>query len=302
MVIEGGPGTGKSFLTKHLIATARSSYKMVNLITNANDELDIVCTATTNKAAAVLGKFVGESSATIHSTIGLTIFNDYTTGEKKLKKSKNYTILKDTLIIIDEASYENKYLLKMIRDSTHKCKVLHVGDRYQLTDIRETNCPVFDEIDVRAVLTTSKRFAANGPIDQLAEQFKQAVITGVFPKIVADGTYVKKVKASEFQEMVDKAYTTPGIHVNDYKIIAWANKKVRAYNDYVRGLHTTSEAFLVGETIVTNESIISKSTGYGAKPVVYSVEQEAEVTDIYEGILHEQEGWYVSLDESVTVF
>jgi len=302
MVIEGFPGCGKSYLTKYLIDAVRSSTKLINLITNSKGDIDIHCTATTNKAAKVLGDMAGMSATTIHGLLGLKVTNNFNTGATSLKKTGNYQVLQDSLVIVDEASYTDKHLLKLIRESTLRCKVLYIGDRYQLTAIQETECPVFTEIPLKAELTGSERFEADGAISKLGAGFRHAIDTGIFPVIPQDdgtGT-IQRVTGPEFQQLIEAEFGQKFLPENHAKIVAWSNNKVRQYNDYVRSLHTSSLAFLVGETVVTNKPIF----GYVNKQhkTIYSTESLAEVTDVDSGNEHGLDGWWIELDHKHRVF
>ena len=302
MVIEGFPGCGKSFLTKYLIDAVRSSTKLINLITNTDGAIEIHCTATTNKAARVLQGMAEMKASTIHNLLGLKVTNNFSTGATSLKKTGNYQVLQDSLVIVDEASYIDKHLLKLIRESTLRCKVLYIGDRYQLTAIQETECPVFNEIPLKAQLTGSERFEANGAIAQLGAGFRHAIDTGIFPVIPQDdGTgVIQRVTGPEFQQVIDAEFGQPYLPEGHARILAWSNTKVRQYNDHVRSLHTSSAAFLVGETVVTNKPIFG--TVNGKQKTVYSTEALAIVTDVGEGVSYDLEGWWVELDNQYRVF
>jgi len=87
MAIEGHAGTGKSYLTKHLLEAARGAKDLLKLLTNVDDGVRIRLTATTNKAAAVLQELAGEPAQTIHSMLKIKVFNDVRKGVTKLNKT-----------------------------------------------------------------------------------------------------------------------------------------------------------------------------------------------------------------------
>ena len=302
MVIAGYPGCGKSFLTKHLIDTVHASNNLYDLLTDNNDQVDVICTATTNKAAAVLEGMSGQESKTIHSVLGLKVKNNTLTGETNLHQTQKPTIMRNNLIIIDEASYVNKYLLEIIRESTENCKVLYIGDEYQLTDIKEKDCPVFN-ITNKSTLSSSQRFSRSGPIAQLAEGYRTAIDTGVFPRLLSDGKEILRVDGPTFQSMINNDYAVLG--QNNVKVVAWTNRKVQEYNNYIRQLHTPSEAFLLGESVITNKPIpyIAGELDNGNSAYrIFSTESQGIITDIYEGEREELEGWHIQLDNKVPVF
>lgn len=304
MVVEGYPGCGKSFLTKYLITAIQSSSKLIHLLTNIEGNIDIHCTATTNKAAAVLQSFAEQKATTIHNLLGLKVTNNYSTGKTSLRKTGNYQVVEDSLVIIDEASYIDKHLLKLIRESTHNCKVLYVGDRYQLTAIHETVCPVFTQITDRAVLTGSERFEKDGAIATLGAQFRHAIDTGIFPKLLdKDSTgVIQRISGAEFKQLVNTEFSQRDLPDNHAKVLAWSNAKVRQYNDHIRKLYTDSQEFLIGERVVTNKPIFYQKPRSKFKKTMYSTEAMATVTGIKEGEEFNIKGWWIILDYKTRVF
>lgn len=288
MVIEGYPGCGKSYLTRHLLNAVKQSNQLMNLL--SLDTNKIHCTATTNKAAAVLSSMLGEPTRTIHSLMSIKVTNDFKTGKTGLKKSEHFDVKKNNLIIIDEASYIDSYLLELIEDGTHNCKILYIGDRYQLTNIHETTCPVFDQFPNKVTLRGSQRFVANSAIANLGAQFRDTIDTGVFKQIVPDGKTIIKLTGPEMQKRIDDEFTRPDRTAEDAKVVAWSNAKVTQYNKYIRSLLTPSEQLLPGERVVLNKPILDH-----AGATVHSTESIKIINTIkpssYKGI----DGWDVKL-------
>ena len=296
MAIEGFPGCGKSYLTKYLIDAVRAKSQLTQLISPGKARMTIHCTATTNKAAAVLSDLSGQEAKTIHSLLGLKVTNNFSTGATSLKKSGNYAVVENSLVFVDEASYENQHLLDMIRKSTMNCKVVHIGDRYQLATVGEKNCPVFTDVALKGVLRGSQRFAATGPIATLAAQYRATIDGGPFPDIHPDGVVIKHCTGPEFQDEINKEFGSKTINNDHAKIIAWSNNMVHAYNKYVRGLYTQDEAFQPGEMVVTNKPIL---IGGGSS---IPTETLLEVTDIKPGTESGVMGWWVTLNNKVNTF
>lgn len=299
MVIKGFPGCGKSYLTKYLISGIQSSNSLQGLISPGSKDTQIHCTATTNKAAAVLSKASGEPSSTIHSLLGLKVQNNHSNGTTSLKKTKNYQVVKNTVLFIDEASQEDSKLLNMIRDSTMACKTVHIGDPYQLTDIREKECPVFTDIKLQAELTGSQRFAATGPIANLAAQLRKTIDTQVFMPIIPDGKVIKHCDGPTFQKEINQEFGRKDFQENDAKIVAWSNNKVTSYNNYVRSLHVSDPKLQVGEKVITNKPIFN----LGSDRIMLRTEFDAIVTKV--GLDSEEygvPGYWVTLDNHINAF
>ncbi len=298
LVIEGHAGTGKSFLTKHLIDTANAYDLLLNATTSGKKTLPVILTATTNKAADVMAQFIGEPCATIHSTLHLKVFNNFQSGATNLKKTTKTAVIQDSLVFIDEAGAADANLIKIIRECTLNCKVVWIGDSYQTTPIFDTSCPIFQQDLLTAKLKDPQRQAKNSPILDLANQLRDTIDTGIFPKFETVGTAISKVSGEEFKQQINSAFqSNPAL--NQYKIVAWSNRRVMGYNSYVRSLITQSPELQIGEQLVTNNPILcrNKTTAYKTDSIVTVKEIRPEISNEY-GV----EGRWITLENNVGVF
>lgn len=292
MIISGFAGTGKSTLTKHILSSLDKKMQMLNLLIggDAYTDIPIHVTATTNKAAQVIGKVTGYPPQTIHSLLGLKVSNDFKTGKTKLEKTRGYKVLERSLIIIDEASYIDAALLKLIRESTIGCKVLYIGDPYQLAPTFESSSPVFNEGLPETRLTEVMR--NNGLITQLSSQCREAVITGDFQALVHDHQQVVHLDGPAFRGAIDTHFADKAAH--NCRILAWTNDRVHAYNNYVRELQGYGPTLEVGEMVITNNSL----SAHG-----YATDSHLRVTglgqrEVFEGI----HGQNIILNKDVKLF
>lgn len=297
MIIRGHAGCGKSTLTRHILKVVGQQMRLLNILVGKNGEqdLNIYVTATTNKAARVIADMVGCQPKTIHSLLGLRVVNDFKTGATKLQKTKEYQVYRNSLLIIDEASYIDPDLLQMIEESTMHCKVLFIGDPYQLAPVKVKHPPVFEMEVTTARLSTVKR--NGGPIADLSGAFREAVETDQFPNILdhVNGQEILHVDGPTFQGMVDDEYR---VHDEDdhAKILAWTNDRVTDYNNYVRELRGLDTGLQEGERVVTNKPILANGG-------VVSTDSFVTVTDAG----HEEEhygitGTRLELDGHLRVF
>lgn len=252
MVIEGPAGTGKSTLVHHLLEGMKKQKLMLftTMGIDANKLSNVILSATTHKAAQVLADKTGKDVRTIHSLLGLQVKNDFKTGMTKLVPREGREMIEDSILLVDEASFINPELLDWIRKSTKGCKILYVGDPYQLAPTKETDTPVFNQGLFTARLTEVVR--NEGAIEKNANAFRDAVKTGNFPFIKPDGTKVIHVDGPTFQSLIDQEFNTQD---NNSKIIAWSNIRVNQYNDYVRGLHGFTGRLDPQEDLITNKQI-----------------------------------------------
>lgn len=141
--LSGPAGVGKTFMLKHIMDNIMKEYEDACTLLNIDQKIQsIELTATTNKAADVLGVSTGHPTQTIHSFMNLKVFDDYTTGRSKLKKTPNWDVHSGKLIFIDEASMIDSDLHKVILEGTdNTCKIVYVGDHCQMAPGLRRNLP-----------------------------------------------------------------------------------------------------------------------------------------------------------------
>ncbi len=116
-IITGGPGTGKSTITKAIL-------EITSKITNK-----ILLCAPTGKAAKRLGQITGKKAFTIHSVL------EYDFANGSFKKGPDNP-LKYDLIIIDEASMiDTSLMFYLLRAIPVYARILFIGDIDQLPSV-----------------------------------------------------------------------------------------------------------------------------------------------------------------------
>jgi hypothetical protein len=255
-ILTGAAGTGKTSLIIHLLDVIKIQLELWKLVGGIQVIDGIEITATTNKAVAVLQSSLPEYTvATIHSLLGLVITPNYKTGEDTLTQ-KDKHVRTNTLIIIDEASMIGSELWNFISDSTIKCKLLLIGDPYQLTPVKQKqsildllDCPKFELQEVQ-------RHANN--ILSLGSEYKQAIETEIFPVPKTDLPQIQCITGPEFKDLIPLYFLK-----NEHnKILAWTNKKVIEYNMYIRNLRAYSELYEEQEMLITNKPIFTTTFSY----------------------------------------
>ncbi len=116
-VITGGPGTGKSTITKAILAVTQKLTEK------------IILAAPTGRAAKRLTQITGKLALTIHALLEM----DFTTGGFKRGKDN---LLDCDLLIVDEASMiDTQLLFYLLRAIPSRARVLFVGDIDQLPSV-----------------------------------------------------------------------------------------------------------------------------------------------------------------------
>lgn len=233
-VLSGYSGCGKSTLVHNLLDRLPDYQKTLQLISPDFPVWDMALTATTNKAAENLALITGHEVKTIHSYLGLRVSTNFKTGETELATSRSTVKKSRVILFIDEASYIDSALLKLIFEWTENCKIVFIGDPAQLTPVKATGTPVFDAGFNGAALKQVVRQAAGNPIVDLSTKFRNTVETGEFFSFKPDGNAVVYLDRDAFNAAVLKEFTRPDWRYRDSKILGWTNKLVIAYNAFVR--------------------------------------------------------------------
>jgi exodeoxyribonuclease V alpha subunit len=117
LIVTGGPGTGKSTITKAILSiTEKISTR-------------ILLAAPTGKAAKRLSEITGKKASTIHSLLEM----DFTNGSFKRNRSNP---LSCDLIIVDEASMiDTQLMYNLLRAIPDDARVICIGDVDQLPSV-----------------------------------------------------------------------------------------------------------------------------------------------------------------------
>jgi len=163
-IITGGPGTGKSTITKAIL-----------LITSVLTRR-IILTAPTGRAAKRMTEITGQMAFTIHSLLQY----DFKAGGFKRNRDNP---LECDLIIIDEASMIDTYLMyQLLKAIPSESKVLLIGDVHQLPSVGP-GCVLNDCIESQKIpssfLTKIFRQAEGSKIITNAHKINQ----GEFPDL-----------------------------------------------------------------------------------------------------------------------
>lgn len=173
LIITGGPGTGKSTITKAILAITQ---KLTSRILLA---------APTGRAAKRLAEITGCRAQTIHSMLEM----DFKTGGFKRGKDNP---LECDLLIVDEASMIDTFLIHhLVKALPSSSRVIFVGDIDQLPSVGPGN--------------VLKDFIASGciPVIQLKQIFRQAagsrIVTNAHQINAGELPDIQAIPKSDFQ-------------------------------------------------------------------------------------------------------
>ncbi len=270
-IIAGAAGVGKTTLMSYIIDTIMEQYFKTCEMLGIKPEYDeVVMTASTNKAAEVLGVAVNRPTSTIHSFLNLRVSPDYATGKTVLARTRNWTVHQRKIIFIDECSMIDSDLYHILHEGTENCKIVYVGDHNQLAPVFEKLSPIYNQGSPFYELTEPMRNNGQSALMAVCQQLRETVETNVFKPIqIVPGVIDLLTDDNAPQTMIDTF--VPGPNLNS-RILAYTNKQVGLYNQFIREERQLPDLFTVGEVLVNNAAIQTKAWKL-------SVEQEVKVVD-----------------------
>ena len=237
MTLSGYAGTGKTSLMEIIAKKGRKQHRPV-----------VFC-ATTNKAAAVLNERVskaGFKAATLNKVFGISVEVDSNSSTYNARNLVN--VLKDaditpgTTVVIDEASMineENYGILNNIA-KRNSLKIIYVGDEAQLAPVGEDKISkVFRNGDGKVIrLTQVERTDDNAILKEATDLRNGNPLSGIssFNDKGEGVAYISPNHQDEINNVV--AHYVKGLKQdpNYFRILAFTNKAVSAYNNQVREL------------------------------------------------------------------
>ena len=237
MTLSGYAGTGKTSLMEMIAQKGRKQYRPV-----------VFC-ATTNKAAAVLNERVskaGFKAATLNKVFGISVEVDSNSNTYNARNLVN--VLKDaditpgTTVIIDEASMINEENYDILNNiaKQNSLKIIYVGDSAQLAPVNEDKISkVFRNGEGKVItLTQVERTDDNAILKEATDLRNGNHLSGIssFNNKGEGVAYISPNHQDEINNVV--AHYVKGLkhNPNYFRILAYTNKAVSAYNNQVREL------------------------------------------------------------------
>lgn len=246
LVIEGGAGCGKTTLMNTFM---EEWPQLVALSGGAFNDVNVVLTATTNKAADALANATKRETTTIHSLLGLRVVNSGYGRTKLLDTGKG--IEDGLVVVIDEASFIDQELLAHIEHKLRKCKVIFLGDPHQLKPVGSSTTPVFNRGYPTVSLNQIVRQSDDSPIQTLSRGLRSLVEGHPMPNAGVDGTNIIHMPQQDFEAaFVQDVLNNP---VNSVRALAWTNKKAIHYNHLVSIARNGSANIHLGDVVNVNK-------------------------------------------------
>lgn len=236
MTLSGYAGTGKTSLMEMIAKKGQKQYRPV-----------MFC-ATTNKAAAVLNDRVskaGFKASTLNKVFGINVEVDSSkayNARNLVNVLKDVDIMPGTTIIIDEASMINEENYKILNDiaKEHRLKIIYVGDEAQLAPVNEDKISkVFRNGEGKVIRLTQVERTDDNAILKEATAIRNGEPLSKVSSFNSKGegvAYISPQHQEAINEVIDKYVKGLKQNPNYFRILAYTNKAVTAYNNQVREL------------------------------------------------------------------
>lgn len=246
LVICGGAGVGKTTLMNTFMDEWA---QLVSISGGAFKDVEVILTATTNKAADALANATGKETHTIHSFLGLRVANaGY--GKTKILDTGKW-IPEDLVVVIDEASFVDDQLLEYIQKKLRKSKVIYLGDPNQLKPVGSIHTPVFNQKYVTSYLNQIVRQTDDNPIQQLSRDLRSLVEGGPMPQSILNAPVITHMPQKDFEAaFIHDALNSTA---NSVRALAWTNKKAIHYNELVAHAKSGSTEIQLGDVVNVNK-------------------------------------------------
>lgn len=237
MTLSGYAGTGKTSLMEIIAEKGRKQHRPV-----------VFC-ASTNKAAAVLNERVskaGFKAATLNKVFGISVEVDSNSNTYNARNLVNVLrdadIMPGTTVIIDEASMINEENYNILNNiaKQNSLKIIYVGDSAQLAPVNEDKISkVFRNSEGKVItLTQVERTDDNAILKEATDLRNGNSLSGIssFNDKGEGVAYISPKHQDEINNVV--AHYVKGLKhdPNYFRILAYTNKAVSAYNNQVREL------------------------------------------------------------------
>lgn len=236
MTLSGYAGTGKTSLMEMIAKKGKKQHRPV-----------MFC-ATTNKAAAVLNDRVskaGFKASTLNKVFGINVEVDSSkayNARNLVNALKDVDIMPGTTIIIDEASMINEENYKILNDIAKKMdlKIIYVGDEAQLAPVNEDKISkVFRNGEGKVIRLTQVERTDDNAILKEATAIRNGEPLSKVSSFNSKGegvAYIAPQHQDAINEVIDKYVKGLKQNPNYFRILAYTNKAVTAYNNQVREL------------------------------------------------------------------
>lgn len=269
----GAAGCGKTFLIQHFVSEVlKKDYKnLCALLGIPQKNYMVALTATTNKAVQILQKdFPAEYVNTIFKEFDVVVQEDYKTGKVNLKKYFSHEPVQGKLVFIDECSMLSKQMLEIIRKYSDNCKIVFIGDNYQLAPVNEKAYWNSTPEHLTATLSTPVRNNKNEFLMSLCAQLRETVDTKEFKPIRLVPGSVEHLNTEEASDYLKNKFNK-----DTARILCYTNEKSQQYIDFLKKEYGIPHEFEEGKKYINTRNC-TNHTGY----IHFYAEEPVQITQL----------------------
>lgn len=261
----GSAGTGKTWLTAHIIKALLDA------------KIQVAMTTPTHKALGVITAMLEDNKisddvikATIHSFLNLKLdygFGDdgsadnVTTQPKLVVNKYNECLQYTDVLIVDESSMVSEELYNLtLSILDDRCKlILFVGDQYQLKPVEGGENIIYNHPDiVHYELTETVRQKEGSSIIEKANEIRDYIKFGNYPSSI----FNLFVETDEIKLIPESDFLPIYFEDNSHKMSgSYTNKMVDQYNNYIRYVETKELDYLCDQDSVVFQKPYANSMG-----------------------------------------
>lgn len=252
-IIKGPARAGKTVLLKHLVEKVfYGLYQGIHTdkIDSTKPFLEVILTATNNKAVAALPDLTTSSNCTIHKLLGLVVQRNKETGQTYLKPTRtDIDNLHGIVVFIDEASMLDRATMSYLVAKLSHTKVVLIGDPEQLLPVKHNYSPAFTVKSNFSTRLTKVHHTINPHIAALITSLRESVRTGKMTKIQLVPGSIGWIKDKDhvLDDMRGDIYRGEG------KVLAYTNATVIKYNQ-LTSKSTVAPYMSPGDIVTLNSS------------------------------------------------
>lgn len=266
--LQGFAGTGKTFGISILVKALRKRNIKVKITTPTHKSLGVALNMLRKEGINIEG-------STIHSHLSLKqVPANKPNIDYILKMDPKAKLAKKVdLLIVDESSMVSdelyKYVLEHLDSGGTQC-VLFVGDPAQLLPVDGDKNPIYSNRKIEHYkLTEVVRQAKNNPIIFLATEIREAIDknkTMNIKKLFTEVPFISNIEVYEDMKTWMGEYIKDKNTYKDKQMIAFSNKTVDAYNEFIRSFEYQSNNL---DYLINNENVIMQNMVTEGKEVLY---------------------------------
>lgn len=292
-ILQGFAGVGKTtVITTALSEIVKTFTLKAELFDLPEFNRPIYFCAPSHKAAGVIKTMIkstpfaqNTSVSTLHSLLALRIRWDAETGKqvnfpdtrpRVLNKIKQD--IQEAIIFVDESSMVEKDHIERLKAlSSPKTKIILIGDKDQLLNMAGQNFFSFWINKYPSLVwELTKPQRNSGYINELAHEYRKAIMSGQFPAYIDDSPNTG-VKFIDFSEDIVETYLDKHRQGENVKVIAWHRQCVEQHNTAIKIALNGGKGWKVGDPLLAQSPLLSKVNN---AETIISNNQEVTITEI----------------------